>query len=84
MVLSRDADVFEFAAVELDPWISKELLQEKTTQNMADGETVRLGRFVHIIAAIRLPAPSMFSTTIVGLPGMCLPIWRAIVREYRS
>src|SRR6266511_6098016 len=49
MVLGRDADVLKFTAVELDRWILKELLQEKTAKNMAYGEAVRLGRFVHII-----------------------------------
>src|SRR2546426_8253540 len=33
---------------------------------------------------MRLPAPVMFSTTIVGLPGMCRPMWREITRAYVS
>jgi hypothetical protein len=32
------------------------------------------------LAAMRLPAPVMFSTTNVGLPGTCRPMWRAITR----
>ena len=27
-------------------------------------------------AALALPAPGMFFTTMVGLPGMCRPKWR--------
>src|SRR6266545_7245007 len=49
MVLGRNAYVLKFTAVELDRWILKELLQEKTAKNMAYGEAVWLGRFVHII-----------------------------------
>ena len=30
------------------------------------------------------PAPGMFCGTITGLPAMCLPMWRASVRAYRS
>ena len=32
------------------------------------------------LAARRLPAPAMFCGTTVGLPGRCLPRWRASVR----
>ena len=31
-------------------------------------------------AASRLPPPGMLRGTTVGLPGMCLPIWRATAR----
>ena len=32
------------------------------------------------LASRRLPPPSMFLVSTVGLPGMCLAMWRAIVR----
>ena len=32
------------------------------------------------LAAIRLPAPGMLRGTTLGLPGMCLPMWRATMR----
>ena len=36
------------------------------------------------LASRRLPAPSMFFGTNVGLPGMSLPMWREMIRAYRS
>src|SRR4029077_4161729 len=35
-------------------------------------------------AARLLPAPSMFCGVTVGLPGRCLPMWRATTRAHRS
>ena len=32
------------------------------------------------LAASRLPPPGMLRGTTAGLPGMCLPIWRATAR----
>src|ERR687898_689373 len=49
MVLSRNSYILEFAAVELDRWIAKELLQEQSTENVADRESVGLGGVVHIV-----------------------------------
>lgn len=49
MVLSRNPYVFKFSAVELDSWVAKKLLQEKTAENMADREPVRFGGVVHMI-----------------------------------
>ena len=34
--------------------------------------------------ARKLPAPGMFLGTTVGLPGMCLPMWRARIRPQVS
>ena len=34
------------------------------------------------LAAVMPPPPGMLTTTIAGLPGMCLPMKRAISREY--
>src|SRR4030095_11802799 len=55
MVLRRNADILKLAAVELDPWISKELLQEKTTKNMAYGKPIRFGGFVHMVRRNHAP-----------------------------
>ncbi len=37
-----------------------------------------------VLAARKLPAPGMFLGTTVGLPGMCLPMWRASSRPQVS
>ena len=34
--------------------------------------------------ARKLPAPGMFFGTTLGLPGTCLPIWRASIRPQTS
>src|SRR5215217_839554 len=36
------------------------------------------------LIARKLPAPGVFFGTTVGLPGMCLPTWRAISRPQTS
>ena len=35
---------------------------------------------VEIVRGLRLPAPGMFCATSDGLPGICLPMWRASMR----
>src|SRR5688572_29509044 len=62
---------------------AEKLLRDQVADEISDGQTIRLGRLVNRVGSNET-APVRLSTTTVGLPGMYLPKWRPMIREYVS